>query len=206
MGGCLQLLGSVPGNALVYRRKVFLCPSHPQLKLEEGCTFHLFLDVGHTGHLPVSVAWERAAVMCRASRLTEKHCCSSPEGEWSALLPYPTACLQAKITPVWLCCTWPQVRRAFQHRFLPGLNIFKTHSLIKMFLTNQNQHEKSANKINWIKMPPKSYPEWHWTIFCLKNTVTKVKIKVWWKSRTRISKNITMKCVQQILELILADL
>lgn len=71
---------------------------------------------------------------------------------------------------------------------------------------DQDQHEDSANKISRSKMPPKSYPERHWTVSFLKNTVTKFKGKVWWKSRIRISTNITMKCAQQISELILADL
>jgi len=75
---CLQPLASVPGKALVYCRHVFLCPSHPQIKLERGCTFHLFSDVEHTGHLPVSVAWEQAA---------EKHRAAAPALRESRAIP-----------------------------------------------------------------------------------------------------------------------
>lgn len=149
MGGCLQPLGCVPGKALVYHRKVFLCPSHPQLKLEEGCTFSLFSDVGHTGHLPVSVAWEQAAVMHRASRLTEKHCCSSPEGGWSALLPYAAGPSAGKDdNSMALLCLAPgqeSVSAQVSARLKHILNVFLNQTY---FLMNQDQHEKSANKIN----------------------------------------------------------
>lgn len=47
------------------------------------------------------------------------------------------------------------------------LNVFLMWSI--SFITIQDQHEESTNKTNWIKILPKSYPEWHCAISSLKN-------------------------------------
>lgn len=56
---CSHPLGIIPGKTQFYHRKLLLHSSLPQPDLETGCILHLFLNVGHTGHLLVSVAWER---------------------------------------------------------------------------------------------------------------------------------------------------
>lgn len=86
---CLQPLGIIPGKAQFYHKILLLHPSLPQPELETGCILYLFLNVGQTGQLLVSVAWER--LQCCAEHPDSPKTTSAPSLRESAVPCWHTA-------------------------------------------------------------------------------------------------------------------